>query len=310
VRSGPDSNIQMSRPARFCKPADWMTLRHSVSPAAMPQAPSMDQGSFDLALLSDPGTERDRNEDACGKHIEDSGIAVFAVADGVGGFEGGEVASALAVEVTLQAFRESPPEWGAAKRLYRAVQRANVEVYSKAFSVPELRRMATTLTAVAVEQGVLNAAHVGDCRLYLARRGRITQISQDHTMVAEQIRRGFMTVESAREHPESAILLRNIGHELIVSIARISMPLMQGDRVIVCSDGLYNVLRDGELESLTRDLGADAACARLIDTANARGSADNLTCAFFKMIGTTSHEAPEKPTGLRGRLRGLFGGRA
>ncbi|HYL58609.1 MAG TPA: protein phosphatase 2C domain-containing protein [Candidatus Acidoferrales bacterium] len=274
------------------------------------QAPSMDQAFFDLSLLSDPGTERDKNEDSCGRYVDESGVALFAVADGVGGFEGGEVASALAVEATMQAFRESPVEWGAAKRLYRAVQRANVEVYSKAFSVPELRRMATTLTAVAVERGVLNAAHVGDCRLYLARRGKITQISQDHTMVAEQIRRGFMTADSAREHPESALLLRNIGHELIVSIAKISMPLMQGDRVIVCSDGLYNVLRDSELELLTRDLAAEAACRRLIDTANERGSADNLTCAFFKMIGPTSHEVAARPARMRERLRGLLGGRS
>lgn len=271
-------------------------------------SPSTNEASFDLALLSDPGTERPANEDSCGHYIDDSGTAVFAVADGVGGLDGGAIASALAVEVTLQAYRESPVEWGTAKRLYRAVQRANIELYNKAFSVPELSRMATTLTAVAVEQGVLTAAHVGDCRLYAARRGKITQISQDHTMIAEQIKRGFMTAETAREHPESSILLRNIGQELIVSIAKITMPLVQGDRVIICSDGLYNVLRDSELELLTRDLGAEAACRRLIDTANERGSADNLTCAFFRMTGKTPHEP--RAVGWLERLRGLFGGGA
>jgi PPM family protein phosphatase len=268
--------------------------------------PSTNEASFELALLSDPGTERPANEDSCGHYLDDSGTAVFAVADGVGGYDGGAIASALAVEVTLQAFRESPVEWGMAKRLYRAVQRANVEVYSKAFSVPELRMMATTLTAVAVEHGVLAAAHVGDCRLYLARRGKIAQISQDHTMVAEQVKRGLMTAESAREHPESSILMRNLGHDLIVSIAKITMPLVQGDRIILCSDGLYNVLRDAELEMLTRDLGAEAACRRLIDTANERGSADNLTCAFFRMTGKSPHE-PRAARWLE-RLRGFIGG--
>ena len=214
----------------------------------------------------------------------------------------------MAIEVTLKAYRESPVEWGAAKRLYRAVQRANVELYNKALSVPELRRMATTLTAVVVDRGILNAAHVGDCRLYLARRKQITQISQDHTMVAEQIKRGLMTAENARDHPERSILLRNLGHELIVSVAKISIPLLQGDRVIVCSDGLYNVLRDREIERLSRGLDAVAACRSLVGTANKRGTDDDLTCAVFRMIATTHHQSePAKARGWRKRLRSLFG---
>src|SRR5258708_28316264 len=117
--------------------------------------------------------------------------------------------------------------------------------------------MATTVTAAVVENGMVSAVHGGDCRLYLARRGKITQIAQDHTMVAEQIKRGLMTAESARAHPESSIVLRNIGHELIVTIAKITLPLVQGDRIIVCSDGLYNVLHDAEIETLTRGLDAN-----------------------------------------------------
>jgi protein phosphatase len=263
---------------------------------------------FDLALLSDPGTGRAANEDCCGHYVEGPGTVLFAVADGVGGFDGGGVASKLAIEVTLESYRENPVEWGTAKRLYRAVQRANVEVHNKALLVPELRRMATTLTAVVIEHGTLNAAHVGDCRLYVARRKAIAQISQDHTMVAEQVKRGLMSAESAREHPERSILLRNLGHDLIVTVAKISMPLVQGDRVIVCSDGLYEVVRDHEIEELTRDLEAAAACRILVDTANQRGSLDNVTCAVFRMIAATPHrEEPVKVSGWRQRLRRLFG---
>ncbi len=271
-------------------------------------SPTVTESEFDLALLSEVGNGRPHNEDSCGHFIERPDTVVFAVADGVGGFDGGAIASAMAIEVTLKAYRESPVEWGAAKRLYRAVQRANVELYNKALSVPELRRMATTLTAVVVDHGILNAAHVGDCRLYLARRKQITQISQDHTMVAEQIKRGLMTAENARDHPERSILLRNLGHELIVSVAKISIPLLQGDRVIVCSDGLYNVLRDREIERLSRGLDAVAACRSLVGTANKRGTDDDLTCAVFRMIATTHHQSePANAGGWRKRLRSLFG---
>jgi serine/threonine protein phosphatase PrpC len=272
------------------------------------QSQSAAESQFDLALLSDIGNGRTANEDCCGYSIEGPGAVLFAVADGLGGFDGGAIASALAIDVTLQAYRESPPEWGAAKRLYRAVVQANIELHSKALFIPDLRRMASTLTAVVVENGTLKAAHVGDCRLYLARRERITQISQDHTLVAEQVKRGLMTAEDARAHPERSILLRNLGHELIVSVARISMPLLQGDRVIVCSDGLYDVLRDQEIEQLTRGIDAAAACRILIDTANQRGTTDNLTCAVFRMLAETPHQPkPAAVIGWRERLRNFFG---
>ncbi|MGH7249241.1 MAG: protein phosphatase 2C domain-containing protein, partial [Pseudomonadota bacterium] len=171
------------------------------------------QQSFDLAVLSDAGTDRADNEDACGYFIENPGTALLVIADGIGGYEGGEVASRMAVEITLEAYRESPAAWGAAKRLQRAVQRANIEIHNRAIAVPELRRMGTTLTAAVVEAGRLNAAHVGDCRLYLARGGRISQITKDHTVVAERVRMGLLSAARARNHPERSMLNRSLGHE-------------------------------------------------------------------------------------------------
>jgi PPM family protein phosphatase len=249
------------------------------------------QPGFDLAVLSDPGTDRPDNEDACGYFIESPQAALMVVADGIGGYEGGEIASRMAVEVTLEAYRQSPPTWGAARRLHRAVQRANIEIHNRAIAVPALRRMGTTLTAAVVEDGRLSAAHVGDCRLYLARRGRILQITKDHTVVAEHVRMGLMSAARARNHPERSMLSRSLGHELIVSVGRFSMPLMTGDRLLMCSDGLHNVLEERELELLLRSGDAAAACKALIDAANARGSADNLTAAVFVMNGATPFAA-------------------
>ncbi|HUY39631.1 MAG TPA: PP2C family serine/threonine-protein phosphatase [Candidatus Binataceae bacterium] len=260
---------------------------------------------FDLAMLSDVGTNRPDNEDSCGHLIDTPDAAVFAVADGIGGYEGGEVASAMAIELTLQAWRDSPPSWGAAKRLARAVQFANIEIHNRALAVPELRRMGTTLTAVAIDKGMLAAVHVGDCRLYLARRHAISQLTKDHTMVAEKVRMGLLTAERARNHPERSMLVRSIGQELIVSVDRISIPLVQGDRLILCSDGLHNVLHDSEIEHLTRDPDAAAACRALVEAANERGTADNLTVAVFTMLADTGL-TPTTP-GWRARLARIFG---
>ena len=255
-------------------------------------------------MLSDVGTNRSNNEDSCAHYIETPESVVFAVADGVGGYEGGEVASKMAIEVTLRSYRESPREWGASKRLHRAVQTANIEVYNFAMTVPELRRMATTLTAVAIENGVLNAAHIGDCRLFLLRAGKMAQMSKDHTVVADRVRLGLMSEERAKTHPERSALLRSLGRELIASLDRITMPLRKGDELFLCSDGLYNVLDPTEIVILTREFSAEEACRKLIRNANERGTADNLTIAHFKQLAETPEVDP--PGGIIDRLKNIF----
>jgi serine/threonine protein phosphatase PrpC len=274
------------------------------SPADEPVTEQAKDPIFEVALLSDVGTNREGNEDSCGHYVENPESVVFAVADGIGGYEGGEVASAMAIEVTLESYRESPLAWGPSKRLHRAVQRANIEIHNRALTVPELRRMGTTLTAAVVDAGVLHAAHVGDCRLYLIRRGRIRQITKDHTMVQERVRMGLMSADRARYHPERSALTRSIGHELIVSVDRITLPLEQNDRLIICSDGLHGVLHDRDLEQTVRDHNAAEACKRLVAVANQRGTADNLTAVVFTMFGETATVAA--PRSVWQRITGLF----
>jgi PPM family protein phosphatase len=266
---------------------------------------SPDVADFELALLSDIGCARSNNEDFCGHSVESPREVVLAVADGVGGYEGGEVASQMAVEVTLAAYHESTPSWGPAKRLYRAVQRANIEIHNRALAVPELRRMATTLTAAAVADGTLYAVHIGDCRLYLVRGGRIQQMTKDHTVVGERLRLGLISEKDARNHPERSALSRCLGRELIASLDRLTMPLRSGDRVIVCTDGLHGMLEDREIDHLSRTLAASDACRRLIEEANTRGAADNVTAAL--LIARSGSTAADLPGfGWRERLRGLL----
>jgi PPM family protein phosphatase len=257
-----------------------------------------------FATMSDPGTERGDNEDACGCYAESDTHVLVAVADGVSGEAGGEIASRTAIDVTLRTYKESSASWGSLKRVYRAAQQANIEIHDRALVVTELRRMATTLTAVVVEGGMTYAAHVGDSRLYLIRDQTIVQKTKDHTVAGERRRMGLLSAERARSHPERSILTRSLGRELIAAVDRITFPIAGGDTLLICSDGLYNVLEDEELRSAVTGKDASAACSVLIEAANARGTPDNLTVAVVQITGSApQNQAP----GLRGLLAKWIG---
>jgi protein phosphatase len=260
--------------------------------------------TLDLAVLSHPGTARTDNEDHGAAIADDTVPGLVVVADGVSSYEAGEVASRTAVETIVRAYGEQPAQVAIAKRLARAVQQANIDVHDLALVVPELRGMATTLTAVAIEGARLHAAHVGDCRLYLARGDRLTQLSKDHTVAAERVRLHLMGEERGRRHPDRSVLTRSLGRELIVAFDRITTPLATDDVVLVCSDGLYNVLDESELRSLLAGRAAVEACAALVEAANARGTSDNLTAAVIRVLSVP--ETPP-PTGIGDRLRRRFG---
>src|SRR5690349_1049916 len=146
---------------------------------------------IDFFQLTDTGPVREGNEDAIAVWSHDDGL-VFAVADGLGGHASGEVASNLALEVITRETTNAPRTWQVSKRLRRAVQEANLALHGKSIAVPELAGMATTLTATAVVGDTITTAHVGDSRLYMVRDGEITQLTKDHTWVAEQIQYGLL----------------------------------------------------------------------------------------------------------------------
>ncbi len=261
----------------------------------------MNDYELEIGALSDVGTTRDHNEDACGSFMESNDLAVVAVADGVSMAEGGEVASRMAVDCTLRAFREEPKTLAAGQRLYRAVQQANIEIHDRAIVVPELRGMATTLTAVALDRGQLTAVHVGDSRLYLVRAGAIAQLTKDHTVAAEKVKYGLLSKDKARNHADRSVLTRSVGRELIVSRDRVSHRVVEGDVLVLCSDGLHNVLEDDEIADLVSARDAVSASRALVYEANRRGTADNLTAAVVRMVGPTPR--PPEEGGFFTRLR-------
>jgi len=260
--------------------------------------------AFDMAALSHPGTERADNEDSCVSHREGDERGLVAVADGVSSYDGGEVASQRATEVLLRSFNEQGPGVATMKRLVRAAQQANIEIYDTAVVVPQLRRMCTTLTALVVDRGGAVAAHVGDSRLYLVREGQILQLTKDHTLAAERASLGLISKERLRNHPDRCILTRSVGRELIVGVDRITRELVQDDILIVCSDGLYNSLDEAEFPRIVETLDASSGCRALIDAANSIGALDNVTAAMVRI--THAPTKLEPVGGLGDRLRRWF----
>ena len=255
-------------------------------------APAVAEYALEVAAVTDVGTGRALNEDACGVHVDGPTCALVVVADGVSSSEAGEVASQMAVEVVLRAYREQPAALGAGQRLYRAVQQANIEIYDKSIAVPELRGMATTLTAAVVDRGQLTVVHVGDSRAYLLRDGVMTQVTKDHTLAAQKSRYGLLSRERARTHADRCVLTRSVGRELIVTRDQSTQQLGQGDRLVLCSDGLYNVLSDAEIAATMEGHDVTSACHALIAAANDRGTPDNVSAAILRLVGSAPGRQP------------------
>jgi protein phosphatase len=244
--------------------------------------PKREPFEIELAAISDSGTERGHNEDHCGKWVKDRTAGLVAVADGMATLEGGELASQRAILALMRSFREQAAGMTQTQRLLRAARNASFEVYDMAVVVPQLRGMSTTLTAMAVSNAELTAAHVGNSRVYLLRDGYINQLSKDHTVGAE-------SEEATGQYllKDRAVLTRSLGRELLVPIDVFELDLAQNDVVIACTDGLYRVFEDLEIAAIVKDLDAAAACRKLIDDANAIGTLDNITVAVVRVLGET-----------------------
>lgn len=245
---------------------------------------------IDFFHLTDAGCVRDGNEDAVGCWPHDDGI-LFAVADGLGGHNAGEVASSLAIEVLGCEMEKAPRAWPVNKRLRRAVQEANLRIVTKATTVPELRGMGTTLTASVVAGSTLVTAHVGDCRLYLMRDGKLTQLTKDHSWVGEQVEYGILTADEARTHPRRNVLSRCLGHELIVGIDVLTMTIQPGDMLLHCSDGVHTLLSESAMLEVLKAGRAEDACRALIQRGREAGGDDNLSVQVAAVI-SCSPDAP------------------
>jgi len=228
------------------------------------------------AARTDVGRKRRGNED-CYAVAEDLGL--YLVADGMGGHTAGQVASEIASQAAVGALRTLVDASASlTDKLRFAVTAANREILDTAQRKPELAGMGTTLVALLAESDRVALAHVGDSRAYLIRGGRIRQLTDDHSLVAELVRRREITETAARGHPHRHVLTRALGVRRSVEPDLAELTPEAGDIFVLCSDGLTGHVRDAEIAEVAS--GADdpaAACAELVDLANDRGGDDNIT---------------------------------
>lgn len=227
--------------------------------------------------ISDTGRIRPINEDSF--YLPRAGERFCAVADGMGGHNAGEVASALAVETFAEAMRASGQPGRQA--LYSAVCRANEAVFAESERDDEKSGMGTTFTALSEADGSVNIAHVGDSRAYRIRNGAIMRLTTDHTLVEEMVAQGLITAREARVHPKRNYITRALGTSKRVEVDMIELNLRAGDVFLLCTDGLSNHVDEREmLEATLAPAEWDAKLARLVNAALSAGGPDNITAMY------------------------------
>jgi protein phosphatase len=252
-------------------------------------------GKLEIYGITDVGRKRSHNEDTIGS---DGTIGVAVLADGMGGYKAGEVASAMAVNMVLEDLRQSlgrprreeiDEETGFSREtllVRRAIEKANRTIYTTAQSEPQCHGMGTTLVTVAFFDGRLTVAHIGDSRLYRMRSGVLEQITVDHSLLQELVDRGFYTLEEAKKSLNKNLVTRamgidpNVGPDLQEDVA------MPGDIYLLCSDGLSDLVEHEQIESTLTDYGHDleAAAKQLVQTANDKGGDDNISVILARTL--------------------------
>ena len=238
---------------------------------------------LEASLLTNIGCCRDTNEDA-GQIIRPADSRVLAekgmlmiVADGMGGCEGGEIASQLAIQIVGQSYYANDSEASAA--LVSAFTKSNDAIHRLSLERPDLKGMGTTCTALALRDDLAWVAYVGDTRLYLIRNGGIYRMVEDHSAVMELVKQGVVSLHDARHHADRNVILRALGTHEQISVAtwNAPLPVRIGDQFVLCSDGLYDLVEDEEIRDTACTRTPDVACSALIAMARERGGSDNIT---------------------------------
>jgi PPM family protein phosphatase len=238
-----------------------------------------------IAQRTDPGVVRPNNEDSLIAHPP-----LVAVADGVGGHNAGEVASALAVDVLEEWMATLTRDGG--DKLREAASDAHRRIYARAQAETQLHGMATTLTAAWIDREKCTIAHVGDSRAYLLRDGALRQLTEDHSWVAQMVKNGRITPEEAWEHPWRNYVVQALGGQPDVAIEMLNVDLAVGDRLVLASDGLTDMLRtETLLEILASTEDGEAACRTLVERAKDAGGTDNITVVLVDV--TNGDDADE-----------------
>ena len=246
---------------------------------------------FRIVAVSDRGSVRPRNEDYFGifdpetdELAEKCGVLVV-VADGMGGHLSGAEASKTVVDALAETyFHDCKEDESAIDRLARAFREANRMVFMK---VGEGKQglAGTTCTALALFPDSVHLVHAGDSRAYLVRKGRISQLSKDHSVVGEMVRNGMLSKEEARHHPRRNVITKAVGlREDVDPDTHAAIPLQSGDTLVACSDGLFSMLGDDDIARIVTAYSPEKACEELVKEANAKGGDDNITVVIAQRM--------------------------
>lgn len=241
------------------------------------------------AVASDTGRKRRRNED---NYVV--APPLFAVADGMGGAQAGEVASKLAA-TTLESEDRRPLQ--GVERVAALIQEANRRVYDRAVSDPAVSGMGTTMTVALVEGMTVAIGHVGDSRAYLVRGETMEQLTDDHSLVNELLKSGQLSPDEAHGHPQRSVITRAVGTDPDVDVDAFTVEAEDGDVFLICSDGLTDMVADVEiLELVERDRDdLDRAVRALVAAANRGGGEDNITAVAFRLAVPSAEDTAAFP---------------
>jgi protein phosphatase len=242
---------------------------------------------------TDAGPSRTNNEDAVLVRSDpESGVHLFAVADGLGGHQAGEVASRIVVETLARGLpgAERPARW-----LRQILNAANLAIWDHAQANPDAFNLQSTATVMLVTGGEAIIGHVGDCRAYLLRDGIVQQCTTDHTRAMEMLRLRIITAEQAVHHPARSQLTRSLGAELLLSVDITRRRVRQGDVFVICSDGLWSELTREEIADTVESVADPSGAAdSLIRIAVGRGAADNVSVVVVRVEGPVEAPAPAR----------------
>jgi serine/threonine protein phosphatase PrpC len=235
-------------------------------------------------LKTDKGMKRLQNEDiVCAEDFPVGQMPdIFIVADGMGGYKAGDYASERTIEIVLDDIRRSGIS-EPVQALKSAIERANREIYEEARSDETKTGMGTTIVACTIDsKNHMTAANAGDSRLYVARNNEIRQVTYDHSFVEEMVRKGRMMESEARHHPNKHYITRAVGAEKDIEVDFFEEDLIEGDMVLLCSDGLSNMLTDDEIkEFLNSGMALCDITNALVERANEKGGNDNISCILI-----------------------------
>ncbi len=239
--------------------------------------------SFD----TDVGIVRSENQDSVFASSLTRKIALYIVADGMGGHRGGKTASTMAIDIISDIikndFDKKLEPYAIKEIMISSVKEANKQIYEKSIHDPELEGMGTTVVVMLVINRTLYIASVGDSRAYVISSQGIKQITTDHSLVADLVSRGVITEAEARVHPKRNVITRAVGSEISVEVDFFDVELDKGDIIIGCSDGLHGMLEDNEITEIVSKSNINGSAKKLIACANEKGGYDNITVVVAKI---------------------------